>query len=192
MRTLSSLVAVLAVAAPAAAAGASTVVVIAEDGGRRDPPARPRGPGPRAVREERAHRHRDCAGVRAVPQPAGRRALRDRLGLAPLGGSIGWSYEARSWRLGILAQGAGDFGSFFGIEGAWIPFDADVSPYVGAGLGAVRGGFDASVGTKLEAGVEFFRLHGVRLMAGVSAIVPFDSGPGTPGVGWGLNLRCGF
>lgn len=114
------------------------------------------------------------------------------VGLAPLGGSIGWSYEARSWRLGILAQGAGDFGSFFGIEGAWIPFDADVSPYVGAGLGAVRGGFDASVGTKLEAGVEFFRLHGVRLMAGVSAIVPFDSGPGTPGVGWGLNLRCGF
>jgi len=29
-------------------------------------------------------------------------------------------------------------------------------------------------------------------MAGVSAIVPFDSTPGTDGVSWGLNLRCGF
>jgi hypothetical protein len=114
------------------------------------------------------------------------------VGLAPLGGSIGWSYEARSWRLGILAQGAGDGASFFGIEGAWIPYDGDVSPYVGAGLGSVSGDFDASVGTKLEVGVELFRLHGVRLMAGVSAIVPFESRPGTDGVSWGLNLRCGF
>jgi hypothetical protein len=114
------------------------------------------------------------------------------VGLAPLGGSIGWSYEARSWRLGILAQGAGDGASFFGIEGAWIPFDANVSPYVGVGLGSVSDDFHSSVGTKLEAGLELFRLHGVRLMAGVSAIVPFESHPGTGGVSWGLNLRCGF
>jgi hypothetical protein len=56
----------------------------------------------------------------------------------------------------------------------------------------VSGHFDTSLGTKLEVGVEFFRLHGVRLMAGVSAIVPFDSGAGAHGVSWGLNLRCGF
>jgi hypothetical protein len=114
------------------------------------------------------------------------------VGLAPLGGSIGWSYEARAWRLGILAQGADDGASFLGIEGAWIPYDGNVSPYVGAGLGSVGGDFDASLGTKLEVGVELFRLHGVRLMAGVSAIVPFESRPGTDRVSWGLNLRCGF
>ena len=114
------------------------------------------------------------------------------VGLAPLGGSIGWSYEARSWRLGILAQGGDDGASFFGIEGAWIPYDGSVSPYVGTGLGSVGGDFDASLGTKLEVGVEAFRLHKVRLMAGVSAIIPFESRPGTDRVSWGLSLRCGF
>jgi len=114
------------------------------------------------------------------------------VGLAPLGGSIGWSYEARSWRLGILAQGADDGASFFGIEGAWIPLDTSISPYLGAGLGSVGGDFDASLGTKLEAGVEVFRLHRVRLMAGVSAIIPFESQPGQDRVSWGLSLRCGF
>jgi hypothetical protein len=56
----------------------------------------------------------------------------------------------------------------------------------------VDGGADASLGTKLEVGVEFFRLHGVRLMAGVSAIVPFESSPGHDRVSWALSLRCGF
>jgi hypothetical protein len=114
------------------------------------------------------------------------------VGLAPLGGSIGWSYEARAWRLGILAQGADEGASFFGVEGAWIPYDGSVSPYVGAGLGSVGGDFDASLGTKLEVGVEAFRLHKVRLIAGVSAIVPFESRPGADRVSWGLSLRCGF
>jgi hypothetical protein len=114
------------------------------------------------------------------------------VGLAPLGGSIGWSYEARAWRLGILAQGADDGASFFGVEGAWIPYDGSVSPYVGAGLGSVGGDVDASLGTKLEVGVEAFRLHKVRLMAGVTAIIPFESRPGTDRVSWGLSLRCGF
>ena len=114
------------------------------------------------------------------------------VGLAPLGGSIGWSYEARSWRLGILAQGGDDGASFFGIEGAWIPYDGSVSPYVGTGLGSVGGDFDASLGTKLEVGVEAFRLHKVRLMAGVSAIIPFENVTGADDVSWGLHLRCGF
>jgi hypothetical protein len=118
------------------------------------------------------------------------------VGLAPLGASIGWSYEARAWRLGILAQGADDGASFFGVEGAWIPWDGNVSPYVGAGLGSVGGGdgddTGASLGTKLEVGVEAFRLHKVRLMAGVSAIIPFESRPGVDQVSWGLSLRCGF
>jgi hypothetical protein len=29
-------------------------------------------------------------------------------------------------------------------------------------------------------------------MAGVSAIIPFESQPGRDRVSWGLNLRCGF
>jgi hypothetical protein len=114
------------------------------------------------------------------------------IGLEPLGASIGWSYEARSFRLGVLAQGAGDDASFFGIDGAWVPHDGNVSPYLGAGLGVVSGGDDASLGTKLEVGVEFFRLHGVRLMAGVGAIVPFESRPAGDRVSWALSLRCGF
>lgn len=116
------------------------------------------------------------------------------VGLAPLGGSIGWSYEARSWRLGVLFQGAEDDVSFFGLEGAWIPFDTDVSPYFGAGLGVVgpEDDGDGVVGAKLEAGVEFFRLHGVRLMAGVNAVIPFESRPGVDSVNFGLHVRAGF
>lgn len=114
------------------------------------------------------------------------------VGLAPLGGSVGWSYEARYWRLGILAQGADEGASFFGVEGAWIPSDTSVSPYFGVGLGSVGQHDRSSVGTKLEVGLEAFRLHKVRLMAGVSAIIPFESHPGADRVSWGLSLRCGF
>jgi hypothetical protein len=56
----------------------------------------------------------------------------------------------------------------------------------------VGGDFDASLGTKLEVGVEAFRLHKVRLMAGASALIPFETQPGQDRVSWGLNLRCGF
>jgi hypothetical protein len=114
------------------------------------------------------------------------------IGLEPLGGSIGWSYEARRFRLGVLAMGAGEHGSFFGIDGAWLPYDGSVSPYLGAGLGVVDGVDKAALGTRLEVGVEFFRLHGVRLMAGVGAIVPFESFPGEDRVRWTVSLRCGF
>jgi hypothetical protein len=114
------------------------------------------------------------------------------VGLEPLGASIGWSYEARRFRVGVLAQGAGERTSFFGIDGAWLPYDGNVSPYFGAGLGIVDGGNDAALGTKLEVGVEFFRLHGVRLMAGVGAIVPFESFPGEDRVRWTATLRVGF
>jgi len=48
------------------------------------------------------------------------------------------------------------------------------------------------LGTKLEGGVEFFRLHGIRLMVGLNAIIPFESRPGTDRVNLGLHLRVGF
>ena len=117
------------------------------------------------------------------------------VGLAPLGGSIGWSYEARSWRLGVLFQGADNDPGFFGVEGAWIPFETDISPYVSVGLGVVgaaNDGGESALGTKLEVGAEFFRLHGVRLFTGVSAIVPFQSLPATDSASFGVFVRVGF
>lgn len=117
------------------------------------------------------------------------------VGLAPLGGSIGWSYEARHWRLGVLFQGAENDPGYFGVEGAWIPFDTNISPYASAGLGIVTAAHDGggtALGTKLEVGAEFFRLHRVRLFAGASAIIPFEDLPGTDTASLGAFVRVGF
>ena len=117
------------------------------------------------------------------------------IGLAPLGGSFGWSYEAQSWRLGVLLQGAESDPGWLGVEGAWIPLDGSISPYVGVGLGIVGAAHDgdgSALGTKLEVGAEFFRLHGVRLFAGVNAIIPFESLRHTDDVSVGVHLRVGF
>jgi len=117
------------------------------------------------------------------------------VGVAPLGGSIGWSYEARSWRLGVLFQGAENDPAFFGVEGAWIPLDGNISPYVGAALGVVTAANDGdgtALGTKLEAGAEFFRLHGVRLFAGASVIIPFKNLARTDTASVGAFVRVGF
>jgi hypothetical protein len=117
------------------------------------------------------------------------------VGLAPLGGSIGWSYEARFWRLGVLFQGAENDPSFFGVEGAWIPLDTDISPYVSVALGVVTAASDgggSSAGAKLEVGAEFFRLHGARLVCGGSAIIPFESLPRTDSASFGVFVRVGF
>lgn len=117
------------------------------------------------------------------------------VGVAPLGGSIGWSYEARSWRLGVLFQGAENDPTWFGVEGAWIPFDTNISPYVSAGLGVVGAAHDAdgtALGTKLEVGAEFFRLHGARLFVGASAIIPFENLALTDTASFGAFIRVGF
>jgi len=117
------------------------------------------------------------------------------VGVAPLGGSIGWSYEARSWRLGVLFQGAENDPAFFGVEGAWIPLDGNISPYVGAALGVVTAANDGdgtALGTKLEVGAEFFRLHGARLFVGGSAVIPFENLAFTDTASIGLFVRVGF
>jgi hypothetical protein len=113
------------------------------------------------------------------------------LNLAPVGGSIGWSYEADRWRLGVLYQGAEDQMNYLGVDGAYLLSKGDVSPYVGVGLGLV-GEDDTHAGAKLEAGVEAFRLHGVRLMAGVYAIVGFEHHDGDDQVSPGVFVRLGF
>ena len=144
---------------------------------------------------ERAHADGHGAGVGAAAPQARRGALRRGLGLEPLGGSLGWCYETRRWRLGVLAQGADEGASFLGIDGAWLPYDGNVSPYLGAGLGIVGQGDDGTETVppwaRSRAGVGFFRLHRVRLMAGVSAIIPFESVSGVDDVSWGLHRRCG-
>jgi hypothetical protein len=95
----------------------------------------------------------------------------------------------------VLFQGAENDPTFFGVEVAWIPLETSISPYVSAGLGAVgsaNDGGESALGTKLEVGAEFFRLHGARLFAGVSAIVPFESLPRTDGASLGAFVRVGF
>jgi hypothetical protein len=117
------------------------------------------------------------------------------VGIAPLGGSIGWSYEARFWRLGVLFQGAENDPGFFGVEGAWIPLDTSISPYISAALGVVTAaseGDDTALGTKLEVGAEFFRLHGVRLFVGASAVIPFEDLRFTDTASFGAFVRVGF
>jgi hypothetical protein len=126
------------------------------------------------------------------------------VGLAPLGGSIGWSHEVEHWRLGVLLQGDEDV-SFFGVDGAWLPSDNNISPYVGVGLGVVEPDCDgyrdgsgygcddrAVLGTKIEAGVELFRLHGLRLMVGAHAVIPFASRVGSDRFNPGIHVRVGF
>ncbi len=117
------------------------------------------------------------------------------VGVAPLGASIGWSYEAQSWRLGVLLQGAENDPSFFGVEAAWIPLDTNISPYVSAALGVVGAAHDAdgaALGTKLEVGAEFFRLHGTRLFVGASVIIPFENLEVTDTASFGAFIRVGF
>ena len=99
-------------------------------------------------------------------------------------------------RLGVLFQGDEDIG-FFGVDGAWLPSTNNISPYFGVGLGVVGPDCDhcddgAVVGTKLEVGVEFFRLHGARLMVGVHAVIPFESRRGIDTFNPGIHVRVGF
>lgn len=113
------------------------------------------------------------------------------LNLAPIGGSLGWSYEADHWRLGALFHGADKQLNYIGIDGAYLFGDGDVSPYVGVGLGVV-GEEDDYLGTKLEVGVEALRLHGVRLMAGAYAVIGLEDHVGEEQFSPGIFLRLGF
>lgn len=115
----------------------------------------------------------------------------------PLGGSLGWSYESQTWRLGALFQGAEDDPAFFGLEGAWVPMEGQTSFYAGGGLGVVwptgsGGDGEGRLGAKVDAGVEFFRLHSVRLMVGGTAVIPLSSMDGADDVNPQLWIRFGL
>jgi hypothetical protein len=95
-------------------------------------------------------------------------------GGSPLGLSLGYGYEAESFRLG--GSGSLFFRGGQGhlmLSGAWIPLAGEWSPYLGGGLGYQWVGHGpAGLGAKLEVGLEAFRLHGVRALAGFEFVFP--------------------
>jgi hypothetical protein len=103
-------------------------------------------------------------------------------GGTPFGFSVGYGYEAESFRInasaGVLSRDTSDGSNrsdgiaYLVLEAAWIPLDGEISPYIGAGLGYM-GTHQAGMGGTLEAGIEAFRLHGVRGLAGFQVLIPF-------------------
>jgi hypothetical protein len=96
-------------------------------------------------------------------------------GTSPFGLSVGYGYEAENFRINASAGGfsrGNDGAGYLVLEAFWIPLQGELSPYIGGGLGymgAYRGGMGGSV----EGGIEAFRLHGVRGLAGVQFLIPF-------------------
>jgi hypothetical protein len=94
----------------------------------------------------------------------------------PAGFSLGYGYEGENFRVSATFGGFtrdSDGISYGVLEATWIPLDGEVSPYLGGGLGYMGAGSHGGMGGALEAGVEAFRLHGVRALAGVEAMIPF-------------------
>ncbi len=105
----------------------------------------------------------------------------------PFGFTLGYGYEAENFRLSASTGGysrAGDGTAYVALEAAWIPLSTEVSPYIGGGLGYMGAGGSAGMGAIGEAGLEFFRLHGVRALAGAQLNIPFfetrSAGQGGP------------
>lgn len=100
----------------------------------------------------------------------------------PFGFTLGYGYEAENFRLSASTGGYtrnSDGVAFLALEAAWIPFATEISPYFGGGLGYMGAGGEAGMGGLAEAGLEFFRLHGVRALAGVQLSIPFfETRPG--------------
>jgi hypothetical protein len=115
---------------------------------------------------------------------------------SPVGISIAYGYEAEFFRLegqaGVFSRG-GDGLGYAMLSGAWIPFATELSPYIGGGIGYQGMSDHAGLGGSLEAGLEAFRLHGVRALAGVQVLIPFfDTGPANRSVFPAAFLRFGF
>ncbi len=97
-------------------------------------------------------------------------------GSTPVGLSLGYGYEAENFRISATGAGyarGGDGVGYVALEGAWIPFATEISPFVGGGLGYMGAGGRGGLGGIVEAGLEAFRLHGVRALAGVQVTIPF-------------------
>ncbi|HUJ28163.1 MAG TPA: hypothetical protein VLW85_19210 [Myxococcales bacterium] len=97
-------------------------------------------------------------------------------GSSPFGFTVGYGYEAENFRISATAGGysrGNDGVAYLVLEGAWIPFESEISPYLGGGLGYMGAGDAAGMGAVVEGGFEFFRLHGVRALAGAQLTLPF-------------------
>ncbi|TMA31494.1 MAG: hypothetical protein E6J88_03900 [Deltaproteobacteria bacterium] len=94
----------------------------------------------------------------------------------PAGFSLGYGYEAENFRVSATFGGFSrdsDGISYGVLEAMWIPLDGEISPYIGGGLGYMGAASRGGMGGSLEAGIDAFRLHGVRALAGVQALIPF-------------------
>jgi hypothetical protein len=97
----------------------------------------------------------------------------------PFGFTIGYGYEAESFRVSASAGGYGRASQGVGylvLEAAWIPLQGEFSPYLGGGLGYMGANNSGGMGAIVEGGIEAFRLHGVRGLLGVEVAIPFFSG----------------
>jgi hypothetical protein len=95
---------------------------------------------------------------------------------SPFGFTVGYGYEAESFRVNATAGGYGrgkESVGFLALEASWIPLQGEISPYLGGGLGYMGANEQGGMGAMLEGGIEAFRLHGVRGLAGVQVAVPF-------------------
>ena len=94
----------------------------------------------------------------------------------PVGFSLSYFYEAELFRVGASAIAATRDGSalgWFGVDVAWLPLDGEITPYFGAGLGYMGAADTGGLGGRFSVGAELFRLHHVRLLLGLDAVVPF-------------------
>lgn len=97
-------------------------------------------------------------------------------GASPAGLSLGYGYEAEFFRISVTGAGfarGGDGVAYLAMEGTWIPFATEFSPFLGAGIGYMGAGGHGGLGGLLEGGIEAFRLHGVRALVGVQVAIPF-------------------
>jgi hypothetical protein len=94
----------------------------------------------------------------------------------PLGISLGFMYEIENLRIGLDAQFMEHKGVYVGsviAEGYFLPFETEISPYIGGGIGYLYTDETGGLGAKVEVGVEFLRLHAFRVMVAVEALIPF-------------------
>lgn len=90
--------------------------------------------------------------------------------------SAALQWETESFRLGPTALVSVKGGRWAaGVSGdiAWLPLDGQWTPFLGVGLGYFGGYDGGGFGVKGSAGVEAFRLYGIRLNVGVDVLFPF-------------------
>lgn len=96
------------------------------------------------------------------------------------GGQLRFLYELPNWNFGVTLGGGGSEDGGLGeltVRANYLFIDGDVSPYVGLGFGISGLGVDSLDGqfgahAVVSAGVELFRLHATRLVAGVDVMLP--------------------